>query len=217
MNEFEFLSFIDISADNLDKRILINSLKLDHRQIGAAFDLSCNETEQIFEEFSSQSFFNASYNWLMVGESFKELLEFFEGKNINIDAEISLCIIDENGKAQIYDIYNPNSRTNGKIISQIKGNWSESGGFKLLTEGSKFDRRSNLHGVDLHGAVVATSRFMQNQTLIEYMESMSKNHKRIMYLQHYQTFLGSKNRLHDAQHRYNYRLFKLLAVQYNFR
>jgi hypothetical protein len=170
-NEFKLLSFIDVSGENLDLNISINAMKLDHLQIGAVFILTCNETEKVFEEFSNQNFFNASYNWLMVAESLEDSLEILQKQNVNLDAEISLAIFNQNQEAEIFDIYNTNPRTNGKIVTTSKGNFSESGGIRIWLTGSKFERRSNLQGVVINAGVAATSRFMRSRTLVEYMES----------------------------------------------
>jgi hypothetical protein len=170
----KFLSFLDISSESFALNDSKAALKLDHRQIGIIFDLTCNETEQIFEEFSRWSFFNASYNWLMVAEDFEESLRILEGQNINLDAEISLAIYDQSEEVKIYDIYNPNSRTNGKIISTPKGTWNESKGMEISLTASKFERRKNLNGVIINAGIAATSIFMGNRSLVEYLESELK-------------------------------------------
>jgi hypothetical protein len=171
MTEFRFLSFIDVSTENLDLNITTTAMKLGYRQLGVVFDLTSSETERVFVEFSRWSFFNSSYNWLMVAAEYERSLAVLEGKSINLDAEISLAILNGSDKVQVHDIYNPNSRTNGKIVSTPKGSWSESDGMKVSLNGSKFERRSNLNGAIITAGVAATTSFMKNRTIDEYMES----------------------------------------------
>jgi hypothetical protein len=171
MTELRFLSYMDVSTDNLDLNTTITAMKLGYRQLGVVFDLTCSETERVFKEFSRWSFFNASYNWLMFADKYEDSLAILEGKSINLDAEISLAILNGSDQVQIHDIYNPNSRTNGKIVSIPKGSWSESDGMKISLNGSKFERRSNLNGAIITAGVAATTSFMKNRTIDEYMES----------------------------------------------
>lgn len=173
-NELKFLSFFDISTSKLSHKNMKSSLKLDYRQIGVIFDLSCNETNKIFEDFSRWNYFNSSYNWLLMSKNYEKSLEDLKGKNVNLNSEICLAVYDQSRDVEIFDIYNPNPRTNGKIVSKSIGNWSESEGLKLSLDGTKFERRLNLQGAVINAGVVATASFMKNRTLIEYMESKLK-------------------------------------------
>ena len=170
-NEWKFLSFLNISDSELSHKVFKSSLKLDYRQIGVVFALACFETNKFLENFSRWNYFNSSYNWLMISKNYEESLEALTGKNVRLDSEIHLAVIDEIGEAKIFDVYNPNPRTNGKIISNLIGNWSLSNGLKFSSKGTKFENRLNLHGAVINAGVVATSSFMKNRTLVEYMES----------------------------------------------
>jgi hypothetical protein len=171
--ELKFLAFIDTSLPKFDNKFARSAMRLSHRQLGVVFDLTCDETGEVFEDFSRLNFFNVSYNWLMTSENYVESLKLLADQDINLDAEISLAIADESDEIKLYDIYNPNSRTNGKLVSEPKGTWSKAKGMKITLIGDKFERRSNLNDAVINAGVVATPGLMKDQTLKKYMESES--------------------------------------------
>lgn len=170
-SELKFCSFVDISSHKHNSGFYRSVMRISYRQLGIVFDSTCKKTEKVFEDFSQLNFFNASYNWLIKTEDYGEALKMLSNKNINLDAEISLAVSSGNEEVKLYDIFNPNSRTNGKIVSQPKGTWSEIDGMKISFKEGKFERRSNLNNVYINAGVVASSAFMGNQTLTQYLES----------------------------------------------
>ncbi|CAO1406755.1 unnamed protein product [Diamesa hyperborea] len=172
-------------------------MKIHHRIIGVIFDLTCNETEDIFKGFSSGEYFNASYNWLMIAEDYEESVDLLKQQNINLDAEITLAVPDTSTNAhKLFDIYNPSHKNGGTLNVTEKGYWNENKGFEVTLTQHKIYRRSNLNGITFEAGVVATE-VPKHQTLLEYMES-------------------DENIQFDAQHRLSYKLFKLLSIQHNF-
>ncbi|CAO1398708.1 unnamed protein product [Diamesa tonsa] len=172
-------------------------MKINHRIIGVIFDLTCNETEDIFKDFSSGEYFNASYNWLMIAENYEESVDLLKQQNINLDAEITLAVPDTSTNAhKLFDIYNPSHKNGGTLNVTEKGYWNERQGFEVTLTQHKIYRRSNLNGITFEAGVVATE-VPKHQTLLEYMES-------------------DENIQFDAQHRLSYKLFKLLSIQHNF-
>lgn len=196
-HEMKYFSFFEVSSPVFNLSNSWNIMRYENRQLGIYFDTSCNETEEIFEEFSRSNFFNASYVWLMMTDDSKSFIKLLSFQNINLDAEITVAVRTDQETTNLLDVYNPNSRTNGEIIIQAKGTWDAINGLNITLTGSKFDRRSNLQGIYIHSGVVA-SAVPEHQTLREYMES-------------------DENPLSDTQHRHNYRLFKILSEKHNFK
>lgn len=168
-SEFKYFSFFDVSSPTFNLNDSWRMMQFDYRQIGVVFDVTCNETDDVFDEFSRSRYFNASYNWLMVSDNYNNSIDLLRHQNINLDAEISLAVIGVENISQLYDIYNPNSRSQGKLVVQKKGVWNNDDGINITLTGSKFDRRSNLNGVFIHAGIVA-SQIPKHQTLEQYME-----------------------------------------------
>lgn len=196
-NDTKYMGAFDLSSDDFQQDSLEFIMKIHHRIIGVIFDLTCNETEDIFKGFSSDEYFNASYNWLMIAENYEESVDLLKQQNINLDAEITLAVPDTSTNAyKLFDIYNPSHKNGGTLNVTEKGYWNENKGFEVTLNQHKIYRRSNLNGITFEAGVVATE-VPKHQTLLEYMES-------------------DENIQFDAQHRLSYKLFKLLSIQHNF-
>lgn len=175
-NEFKYFSFYDISSSEFKLSEIRTVMRVIYHQLGILFDITCNETLEVFYELSRFHFFNASYNWLMVTGNYTTSMELLHAQNINLDAEITLAIIDDQtNNVQLYDIYNPGSTNKGKFIVNKKGSWNVNDKLVITLKGSKFDRRANLNGIFINAGVVA-SGVGRNQTLQEYLGS-KENHQ----------------------------------------
>lgn len=170
-NEFKYFAVSDITSETFDEKHAENIVKLTYHKQGVIIDLTCEQTGKVFSLFSRSNFFNASYFWLMVSPDLETSTELLRSQNINLDAEITLALINDMETAQLFDIYNPNSRTNGQLVVQPKGSWKESTGFIVSLNEPKYDRRSNLNGIVIHAGIVVAHR--GNQTLLKYLESKS--------------------------------------------
>lgn len=168
-SEFKYFSFFDISSNVFDTNESLLVMKCDYRQLAVIFDVNCNGTKEVFAECSRLNYFNASYNWLMLTDDFESSLSILKPQNINLDAEITLAVNEEGDEVELFDVYNPNSRTNGELVVQPKGSWNESSGIEISLKGTKFERRSNLNGVTLLTGIIAGVH--ENQTFEQYMES----------------------------------------------
>lgn len=168
--EFKYFSFIDISSSNFNLNESWTTMRFEYQQIGIIFDASCNETEEVFNEFSNHGYFNSSYLWLMLSEDYDNSIELLSTQNINFDAEITLAILTEDDIAKLYDAYNPSARTNGELMVQVKGCWSALNGLNINLTESKLSRRKNLQNVIIHAGIVA-AQVAKNQTLMQHLES----------------------------------------------
>lgn len=168
--EFKYFSFFDVSSRNFNLNESWYIMRFEYWNLGIIFDLSCNETKVVFEEFSRCNYFNASYYWLMLADCYESSLELLSFQNINLDAEITLAIVDNANVSHLFDIYNPSSRTNGKLIVESTGSWQRDEGMTITLTDNKFNTRSNLRGVLIHTGIVAAG-VGANQTLLQYLES----------------------------------------------
>lgn len=170
-SDFKYFAFYNISSNdfNSESSSLMN---FESRQLGVIVDGSCSEARKVFDECSRANYFNASYNWLVMSEDFQSSINIFEKQNINLDAELTLAVVGENEREEIklFDVYNPNSRTNGELVVQLKGSWTPKNRMQIILNGSKFDRRSNLNGAVVMTGVAVT-KVPNGMTLEAYLES----------------------------------------------
>lgn len=191
-HDFMHLSYFDVSnKKGFDRHKIFAS---NQPRIGITFDTTCNKTGDLFEEFSTERYFNASYLWLMLAVDFNATIQLLRSQDINLDAEITLAIAKNDNSFELFEVYNPNSKTNGKLVVNPIGQWTQENGYNVEVTRTKFERRSNLHGVTYRAVVIA---HLSNTTLIPYLEKEDK--------------------LVDVPHRFNYNLFKVLQEKYNFR
>lgn len=196
-DNLKYYGFFDISRLNYSNIEAI--MRINYHKFAVIIDASCNETKKLFDICSSLSFFNASYNWLMLSSDLNATINLLNHQNINLDAEITLAVADGDKNTSsifvLYDVYNPSFKYRGKLVITSKGTFEH--GFNWTLKGTKLERRRNLQGIEVNVGVVATG-IKDHQTLVEYMESY-------------------ENPLIDAQHRHHYQLHKILAEKYNYR
>lgn len=193
-SEFKYLTFNEISSFKVKSNDASVLMRLHSPRIAVIFDTSCNGTEELFKTFSNTGSFNGSYFWLMLADDYETAIELLSLQDINLDAEITLAIDRNNETFEIFDVYNPNSRSNNQLIVQSKGFWKQDNGFNLQSNSSKFEKRSNLNGAVFRAAVIAHPK---NQTLV--------------------SFLKTEDKLEDLQSRYHFNLFEILQKRHNFR
>lgn len=186
-NGFKFFSFVDISSPIFNAQEFVNFSSFTYNQIGIVFDETCRRSEDVLKAFSSLNMFRAEYNWLILSNEMMNSINKIDTLHINLYAEITLAILLKENNYNLFDIYNLNSKTNGRLIVQHKGSYTSAEGLRITLTGSKFERRSNLQGAIVHAGVVATGYCAQNQTLKQFMESKMKSFK-FIYFQHFVLF-----------------------------
>lgn len=191
---FYYLTLYETSSSIVRSSNTSVIMQLNAPQVGVIFDLDCEGTGELFEKMSIAGSFNASYFWLMVADNFKNAVKLLSLQDINLDAEITLAIHKNDQLFELFDVYNPNSRSHSQFVVQPKGSWMQDTGFNLTSNSSKFERRSNLNGATFRATIIAHPR---NKTLI--------------------SFLKTDDKLEDVQSRYHYRLFEILQKRHNFR
>lgn len=193
-NDFVYLSYQKLKPEKLRKFEEYKIFVFNQPKVGVIFDTTCNKTGDLFEKFSALKFFNASYSWLMFADNFEISTKMLRSQNINLDAEITLAVNKNETSLDLFEVYNPNPRTNGKLVVDPIGQWTPKSGYNVTLKETKYQRRSNLNGVVFRAAIIAHPT---NESLVQYMEREDK--------------------VFDVIHRYQYGLFKILQEKHNFR
>jgi hypothetical protein len=184
------LSRVDMNIEDI--------MRVNYHKIGAIVDTTCEETAAFFDACSSLSLFNASFNWLMLSADFNASTQLLNHQNINLDAEITLAVTDnDESNFVLYDVYNPSFKYGGENVFTEKGRFDFDRGLYFTLKGTKLEQRRDLRGITVNVAVVA-EEVLANQTLLEYLESFDRP-------------------LLDAPHRHHYGLHKILAEKHNYR
>lgn len=192
ISEPKYLAFFDISTNNLSAMEMSSVMNFKYHKIAVVADLTCNQIEAFINAISGMNFFNASYYWLLLSDNYQTSVQLLERQNVNFDSEMTLAVAADN-KFDLFDVYKPSNKYRAELVVTFKGIYDEK--FKIILNGTKFQRRSDLRGIKINfGVTVADNK---NQTLLEYLESED-------------VFFT------DVVHRHHYRLFKLLAEKHNF-
>lgn len=94
-------SFWDISNDSMEFELLL--IRLSHR-VGVVIDLNCSEIVRFLREISKKTFFHHERNWLMFSPDLNQAVNVLQTQNINVDAEISIAI-PNNDNDEKYKIF----------------------------------------------------------------------------------------------------------------
>lgn len=81
-------------------------------------DLNCPHTSNLLNRASDLHYFNSSRCWILLGNDLNTSLKLLDGKDINMDSNIKLLILDETRQKlyNIYDIQSPSLLRNGSLI-----------------------------------------------------------------------------------------------------
>uniref|UniRef100_A0A182N505 Uncharacterized protein n=1 Tax=Anopheles dirus TaxID=7168 RepID=A0A182N505_9DIPT len=116
---------------------------------GIITNMECSRIEQLFEESSLNSYFNASFHWLIFGGHDRDRADFLMRKqNINIDSIIMLALRDSENHYRIFDVYGTVKRRGGKVTLNHLGIKSSN----TTLPSSTYTQR-NLHGIKLKAVV----------------------------------------------------------------
>nr|CAD7440454.1 unnamed protein product [Timema bartmani] len=179
---------------------------LDHR---------CSDGEKVLQENSKRQFLNASFYWVVWGET-DSMLRAAPTLNMSIDAEFIWAAKDhDSGVITLYDIY--------KVIRQISvfvgdgtseiidraGEWSQDGGLRNELTKYKYIRREDMRGFSLRCGITVRAANQSGLTVL--IEVNNIPHENVQ-----EALVKQENRELDAMATFNYGLFQMLQRQFNF-
>ncbi|XP_075215106.1 ionotropic receptor 75a-like [Lycorma delicatula] len=172
---------------------LVTDLRV-HTYLGVVVDLDCPKVNTVLSEGTSQTMFNASYNWLLVTENMTSVDDVLSnnGITLNLESEVILATnVAPRSVAQLYDIYQTAPLPHGKTFST---HINQRGGIAWNNRKWKLEGRTNLHGLVLNGTVVVQKYgkngwYPDQKEVIEYLTNYQHNYYDTMTKFSYSVFL----------------------------
>ncbi|EDS39757.1 ionotropic glutamate receptor [Culex quinquefasciatus] len=161
------MQIVNISGEvsHLDK---MSSIRHD---LGLVVDASCDQTENLFNVMSRNSFFNASYEWLIFSRNtFNSSIRLLRRQNLNVDSRVVLAEETSSEDFMLFDVYNTLFRRNGKFHVTLAGRWNEERGFSIDCRQSLYDRRHDFQNVAMY-VVFTDLKRKHNRTILERLET----------------------------------------------
>lgn len=121
--------------------------------------------------------YDEMHKWLILGSNLSHVLEILNDDVFTISTDVIIAVPSANNYI-LYDVYNPCKDRGGSMNVTRFGTWSNKTGLNVTLNDSKFERRSNLHGMKLKvGVVVSCVSSFYDHYLINII-----NEIRILYM-----------------------------------
>lgn len=124
--------------------------------------------------------YDEMHKWLILGSNLSHVLEILNDDAFTISTDVIIAVPSANSYI-LYDVYNPCKDRGGSMNVTRFGTWNNKTGLNVTLNESKFERRSNLHGMKLKvGVVVSCTSSFYDHYLINII-----NEIRILYMVHF--------------------------------
>lgn len=97
--------------------------------------------------------YDEMHKWLILGSNLSHVLEMLNDDAFTTSTDVIIAVPSANNYI-LYDVYNPCKDRGGSMNVTRFGTWSNKIGLNVTLNESKFERRSNLHGMKLKVGVV---------------------------------------------------------------
>lgn len=99
--------------------------------------------------------YDEMHKWLILGSNLSHVLEILNDDAFTISTDVIIAVPSANNYI-LYDVYNPCKDRGGSMNVTRFGTWSNKTGLNVTLNESKFERRSNLHGMKLKVGIVVS-------------------------------------------------------------
>lgn len=99
--------------------------------------------------------YDEMHKWLILGTNLSHSLHILNDDAFSISTDVIIAVPSANDYI-LYDIYNPCKERGGSANVTMFGTWSSKKGLNVTLTQSKFERRSNLHGMRLKVGIVVS-------------------------------------------------------------
>lgn len=101
--------------------------------------------------------YDEMHKWLILGQNLNDTIKLLDDNTFNIDTDITIAVPSLTGY-NLYDIYNQCKERGGSLNITDLGSWEENIGMIVTLKQSKFERRSNLHGMKLKVGILVSNQ-----------------------------------------------------------
>lgn len=101
--------------------------------------------------------YDETHKWLILGEKLNDTVSLLNDNAFSIVTDVTIAIPSLTGY-NLYDVYNPCKARGGSLNVTALGYWTEKSGIAIRLKQSKYERRSNLHGMKLKVGILVSNR-----------------------------------------------------------
>ena len=98
------------------------------------------------------------HKWLILGSNLSHSLHILNDDAFSISTDVVVAVPSADDYI-LYDVYNPCKDRGGSTNVTLYATWNSEKGLDVTLTQSKFERRSNLHGMKLKVGVVVSRYF----------------------------------------------------------
>ncbi|KAL6441406.1 hypothetical protein ACFW04_003551 [Cataglyphis niger] len=161
--------FILASMWNLESVVgsstLRKLLQSNYRNIGIYVDARCDTHNYtvLYSEATKYLMYDETHKWLILGEKLNNTVSLLNDNAFSIVTDVTIAIPSLTGY-NLYDVYNPCKARGGSLNVTALGYWTEKYGVAIRLKQSKYERRSNLHGMKLKVGILLPQTFYNLST-----------------------------------------------------
>lgn len=101
--------------------------------------------------------YDEMHKWLILGRTLNETVALLKDDAFDISTDVTIAVPSLTGY-QFYDVYNPCKERGGSLNVTALGYWTEKSGVAIKLSHSKFEGRSNLHGMKIKLGILVSVR-----------------------------------------------------------
>lgn len=101
--------------------------------------------------------YDETHKWLILGRKLNDTVSLLNDNAFGIVTDVTIAIPSLTGY-DLYDVYNPCKARGGSLNVTALGYWTEKSGVSIRLKQSKYERRSNLHGMRLKIGILVSNR-----------------------------------------------------------
>ncbi|XP_015437659.1 PREDICTED: uncharacterized protein LOC107192800 [Dufourea novaeangliae] len=175
-----YTTYTSIMDSITDQRLYLkNLLSADYHQLGIFLDSRCDHERytKVLIDATKHLMYDEMHKWLIFGANLSHSLQTLHDEAFSVATDVVIAVPSANNYI-LYDVYNPCKERGGSTNVTVFGTWSNEKGLNVVLTQSKFQRRSNLHGMKLKvGLVVSISYKPENTSLHDMMMEYSMKAK----------------------------------------
>ncbi|XP_033351198.1 ionotropic receptor 75a-like [Bombus vosnesenskii] len=178
-----YTTYISILNSTDESRLDMKKvLRAEYNWLGVFLDSRCDRKRhtKVLVEATKYSMYDEMHKWLILGSNLSHVLEILNDDAFTISTDVIIAVPSANNYI-LYDVYNPCKDRGGSMNVTRFGTWSNKTGLNVTLNESKFERRSNLHGMKLKVGIVVIIYKLRNLQIGFKPENMTFHEMMLQY------------------------------------
>ncbi|XP_017752453.1 PREDICTED: glutamate receptor ionotropic, kainate 1-like [Eufriesea mexicana] len=177
-----YTTYIPLLNSTAESRLDVKKLLgAEYHRLGVFLDSRCNRKRytRILMDATRYSMYDEMHKWLILGSNLSHVVEILDDGAFTTSTDVIIAIPSKKYYI-LYDVYNSCKDRGGSMNITVFGMWSSKTGLNVSLHQSKFERRSNLHGMKLKIGIVVRNVF-RNLQVSSKPENMSLHDMMLQY------------------------------------